>query len=101
MVSAECHEVLLVIALKVRKLPAVEGLRHRILCGDSRPRRSAERSSAVLKCIRNFGAVGLGSWIKSLPNFDSGKLERKPRRASLARTAEGGCPHMVPLLGGV
>ncbi len=46
--GAEGDEVLMVIDLEMRKLPAVKGLRHRCEeCGDSRPRLS-RRSEAPL-----------------------------------------------------
>jgi hypothetical protein len=40
--------VLLVVALKMGKLSTVESLRHRFLCGNSRPRLS---SGAKLRCL--------------------------------------------------
>ena len=46
MVSAEGHKMLCVIDLKMRQLSAIKSLRNRGLCGDSRHRLSAERSSA-------------------------------------------------------
>ncbi len=47
-ISAERNEMLPVIALKVRKLPTIKKrARHKAVCGDSRPRLSAERSSAL------------------------------------------------------
>ena len=48
-ISAECYEVRLIVALKMRKLSTIKSLRHRVVCGDSRPRLSAERSSAMLE----------------------------------------------------
>jgi len=50
MVGAECHEMRLVIPLKMWQLPSIKGLRHKSVCGDSRPRLSAERSSAGFDC---------------------------------------------------
>jgi len=34
-IGTECYEMLLVVALKMRKLSAVKSLRHKVLCGDS------------------------------------------------------------------
>jgi len=48
-ISTERNEMLPVIALKMRKLSAIKSPRHKVICGDSRPRLSAERSSALLE----------------------------------------------------
>jgi hypothetical protein len=48
-IGAEGDEVLFVITLKVRKLSAIKSPRHKVVCGDSRPRLSAERSSTLLE----------------------------------------------------
>ena len=48
-ISAERDEMLFVITLKMRKLSTIKSLRHKVVCGDSRPRLSAERSSAPLE----------------------------------------------------
>ncbi len=40
LVSAECYKMLSAINLQMRKLPAVESLRHSESCGDSRHRLS-------------------------------------------------------------
>jgi len=48
-ISTECHEVRLIIALKMRKLSTIKSQRHKVVCGDSRPRLSAERSSVLLE----------------------------------------------------
>jgi hypothetical protein len=45
-ISSERYKMLRVIDLKMRQLPAIKSLRHGGLCGDSRLRLSAERSSA-------------------------------------------------------
>jgi len=68
--SAERYKVLPVIALKMWKLSAIESLRHRVVCGDSRPRLSAEQSSAFLESSRNLESVGLGSLTNSCPISD-------------------------------
>jgi hypothetical protein len=41
--------VRLIIALKMRKLSTIKSQRHKVVCGDSRPRLSAERSSVLLE----------------------------------------------------
>jgi hypothetical protein len=48
-ISAERDEMLLVITLKMGKLSAIKSLGHKVVCGDSRPCLSAERSSALLE----------------------------------------------------
>jgi hypothetical protein len=46
-IRTERNKVLVVITLKMRKLSTIKSLRHKVVCGDSRPRLSAERSSAL------------------------------------------------------
>jgi hypothetical protein len=48
-IAAECHNVLPVVALKMRKLSTDRNLRRRFLWGDRSSRRSTERSSAVVE----------------------------------------------------
>lgn len=48
-IGAEGDEVLFVITLKMRKLSAIKSPRHKVVCGESRLRLSAERSSALLE----------------------------------------------------
>src|ERR1700716_1950150 len=84
-----------IVALKMRKLSTVESLRHRSYVGTAAPGCPAERSSAVLKSSRKSEAACLADSFKL--SFDSrlgNHGEGKNRRVSLARTAEGGCPHM-------
>jgi hypothetical protein len=95
MVSAEGHKMLCVIDLKMRQLSAIKSLRHRGLCGDSRHRLSAERSSAGFDS-RAAPAVSLKIFEKlerEIPNWEFPRW--RERRASLARTADGGCPHKI------
>jgi hypothetical protein len=47
LVRAECYKVLMVVALKMRKPSTIKSLPHKLLCRDSRPRLSAERSSVA------------------------------------------------------
>ena len=81
MLRAESHKMLLVVALKMRKPSTIKSLRHKQECRDSRPRLSAERSSALPKSSGDSQAAGFGSDTKFLPDFSSGMLKRKPRRA--------------------
>jgi len=83
-VSAERNKMLAVINLEMRQLSAIKSLRHKGLCGDSRHRLSAERSSAA---VDSRAAVAVGMKI-------FGKLERAnpklgisllARKASFAR----------------
>lgn len=94
-ISAKCDKMLRIIDLKMRQLPAVKSLRHRGSCGDSRHRLSAERGSAGFDS-RAAPAMCLEIFEK-LERVDSslGISLLARRRASLARTADGGCPHMV------
>ena len=94
-IGAKRHKMLPVVDLQMRQLSSIKSLRHKDLCGDSRLRLSAERSSAVFDS-RTAKAVSLEIFEK-LERADSklGTLFLARRRASLARTADGGCPHMV------
>ena len=93
LIGTECHEVLLVIALKMGKLSTVESLRHRSYVGTAAPGCPAERSSAVLKSSRKSEAACLADSFKL--SFDSrlgNHGEGKNRRVSLAGQPRAAVP---------
>jgi hypothetical protein len=73
LIGAESHKMLPVINLKMRKLPSVESLCHKVHVG-----------TAALGCPRSVALLWFGKW-----------GSEKKQASKLARTAEGGCPHMI------
>ena len=95
MVSAKCDKVLPIVALKMRKLSPVKSLRYGASCGDSRPRLSAERTPQVFDCSADEGWPERLKCHKILQAMPIGNLaSASTGELALARTAEGGCPHM-------
>jgi len=83
-ISAESHKMLRLIDLKMRQLPTIKSLRHRGLCGDSRLRLSAERSSAGFDS-RTAPAVSLKIFEKLERLNSSLGISLLARKASFAR----------------
>jgi len=83
-IGAKRHKMLPVVDLQMRQLSSIKSLRHKDLCGDSRLRLSAERSSAAFDS-RTAKAVSLEIFEK-LERADS-KLGTLflARKASFAR----------------
>ncbi len=69
-VSAECYKMLPVIALKMRKLSAIESLRHRFYVGTAAPGCPRSEAPLCLKSIRSGGALGIASCKNSCPISD-------------------------------
>ncbi len=65
MISAECHEVLLLIALKMRKLSPIKSLRHKVRCGTTVPGCLRSEAPLCLKSSGNCGELGFESLINS------------------------------------
>jgi hypothetical protein len=84
-ISAESHKMLRLIDLKMRQLPTIKSLRRRGLCGDSRLRLSAERSSALVLILGAAPAVSLKIFEKLERLNSSLGISLLARKASFAR----------------
>jgi hypothetical protein len=99
-ISAECNKVLPVINLKMRQLPPVKRLWHKgskFYVGTAAlgcPRSAAPRFLILvphLSVVEGFRR----DRTENVPTREFPHYRQRTRRASLARTAEGGCPHMI------
>ena len=93
---AKSHKMLSVFHLKMRKLSPIKSPRHKGKVMWGQPPPAVRRSKAPLGFDSRACCPSTGRFPRSWPeNIPSREFPRWiERRASLARTAEGGCPHM-------